>query len=411
MKKKTLAALAATVIALPAAILPLTNAFAADSNTASLAADMTVNDVVLKWNFNNFSNAWSMDAGRTTLYNYMSAGKSDGTEGTYHQEYGNVSVYFADGSTPTYATRNNYATNSTPGQYFTLSGGTADIKKDGSGTVTWTDDAVSVVYYGGMVPLWFENFKLTVNADRTAQLTGTIGGKTTGRGATTQTDLPTQDNVVFADFESVTLGQNGEIVATPKWSQVEAPANNSGNNVAAQNKEATNWGSWPASFVEYQYKTALSSYFYSSKNDESDNELKRPQAVTFTFPEAEAVPTVTTTEVTTQVSTEVSTEVSTSVSTEVSTSVSTTTVAAEPVTSTATATTTVAGAAVTTTATSTATETVTAEPEAPATTVRSGFSGAALTFWDSLIQFIKGGAHSFLSFWAMIFYPVIQLFK
>src|SRR5699024_2479046 len=84
--------------------------------------------------------------------NYLSAGVSDGTEDTYHAADGDAQiVYNIDGvqPAPTYAARAAYV--GAGEQQVVLSGGLADLKSDGSGTVEW-NCSWSVNFYGGLAP-------------------------------------------------------------------------------------------------------------------------------------------------------------------------------------------------------------------------------------------------------------------
>ncbi|MDO4909095.1 MAG: hypothetical protein Q3962_04490 [Corynebacterium sp.] len=381
MKKKTLALAAACAIAFPSIA---GYAFADSNNTTAVATDTAVSNVALKWDMSNFASNFVNHG----MMNLFVAGKFDGTQANYKATDGDVNVYLGDGTQPTWETRTSFATVNPAGQYFTIGNGSGALKSDGSAVISWPSaDTVTLSAYSGMVLVWMNDFKLTVNADHTASLTADLSGQSTGRDGGAPSATPAMDDAVIANFSDFTVGQNGTIEATPLWSQVKVPAAPQGARAAAQYTTDGDWGSWPADMVNFAYANGLSSYFYSSKA--GDSEEKRPHAVSFTIPQGKDAVILT--------ETATATQTETSVETATSTATTTTTAAAEPVTTTATA---------TATETATTTETV-----APTRAYGTGFGDSAKRFWDELLGFLRGGGSTLLSFFGMIFYPLVQLFK
>jgi hypothetical protein len=203
--------------------------------------------------------------------NYFSAGTSDGTEGTYSAQSGNVAIYNVNAAgtetLATYATRTEH-TEAGSKQLVRLSEGVGRIEADGSATVKWTG-SFSENFYGGLVPFTITDPTLTIAADGSGQLTGTIlGCKASMGGGACEPLAPA--SVTIADFAGVKANPEAVLTVTPAYAGVEVDTTGG----TAQNRSVEGWGAWPQSFVSYQIQTGLSSYWYSSGS--VTNDPKKP---------------------------------------------------------------------------------------------------------------------------------------
>ena len=219
--------------------------------------------------------------------NHLSAGVSDGSEASYQAEAGNVRIVHttADGArTPaSYATRAAFV--GTGGkQLLTLTGGTATVKPDGSAVVTW-QGAFSINMYGGLVPFTITNPTLTVTPDGTGTLTGDMSGYAGDmQNPTVKTPIDPVTGVTIATFTGVKLDTLNPFTVAPEYAgvRVDLPAE-----ATPQLQTGEHWGSWPQGFVDFQVKTGLSSYWYSSGS--SFDPKKAPNPFTIDFTKAEVV--------------------------------------------------------------------------------------------------------------------------
>ncbi len=219
--------------------------------------------------------------------NHLSAGVSDGSEASYQAEAGNVRITHttADGTrTPaSYATRAAFV--GTGGkQLLTLTGGTATVKPDGSAVVTW-QGAFSINMYGGLVPFTITNPTLTVTPDGTGTLTGDMSGYAGDmQNPTVKTPIDPVTGVTIATFTGAKLDTLNPFTVTPEYAgvRVNLPAE-----ATPQLQTGEHWGSWPQGFVDFQVKTGLSSYWYSSGS--SFDPKKAPNPITIDFTTAEVV--------------------------------------------------------------------------------------------------------------------------
>jgi len=214
--------------------------------------------------------------------NYLSAGESAGDQASYRATDGDVSVYQVSAAgqrtLATYGTRAAHVANG-GSQLVELSGGIADLHADGSAQITW-DGAFSANFYGGLVPFTITDPELTVATDGTAALIGDLSGYGSSQANPDEkVKLEPAADVVIATFARVELDPAGVLTVTPNYAGVEVtvPAGQ-----AAQNRSAAGWGAWPQSWVDYQFKTGLSSYWYSSGGQADAKKPALPITVDFT---------------------------------------------------------------------------------------------------------------------------------
>lgn len=248
---------------------------------------------------------------RTPAYtpSYYSAGVSEGNKATYKNTEGNVVIVFRpkDGSAEHATT---YETTwahlpikpSDPPtgdlQLVRLNNGLVDRDADGGGTIRW-NATWSINFYGGLVPFTITNPVLTWDAHGTGTLTGDLSGWGSSMdNPDVKFPLEPALGATIATFSNATIDQSGTFSATPDYAGVEVTTTD---DASPQLRTGDGWGSWPQSFVDFQFKTGLSSYWYSSGGAADAWKAPSPLTVSgltgFTItpavPEAPAAPTVT----------------------------------------------------------------------------------------------------------------------
>lgn len=256
-----LAAAALAIAAPPAAAAPIP------------AGGMAVEHASLDWIGNTLMQ--SPLYGR--FHNYFSAGVSDGSEASYRGSAGNATIYLEGSeSVATWATRESYGPRAGERQLVHLTDGSGRIEPDGAAEVEW-DATFSVNFYGGLAPFSIEDPTLTVAADGSGALTATLLGCASSQAEPDVcAPLPPATDVRVATFSGVEIDSMGEVAIDPDYSEVSInpPAG------AAPQVTTGEWGAWPQSLVDFQGETGLSSYWYSS-GDEDAKKPPLPVAVDF----------------------------------------------------------------------------------------------------------------------------------
>jgi len=249
-----------------------------------------ITNATFEWAVNNVSQGGSPAGG----CGFFVAGKSDGTDATYKTTDGNVYLYkrLASGSAAS-ITQANRCLPVAEGRInqrilFTAGHGTYN-ENTGAATVSWTGSA-TLNYYGGLVPFFLENPVLKVDAAGKGRITARVGGFTSSMdNPDVKVPLAAEENVVIADLTGVTV-VDGKIVITPDFKGVDyfplkkADDPESGRQAASaiipSAKAANpNWGSWPESFVDFQYRTGLSSYWHTSGLSADPNKPPLPLTI------------------------------------------------------------------------------------------------------------------------------------
>jgi hypothetical protein len=330
---------------------------------------VTLSDATLEWAFNGEMNAGAFDGS----CNHLSAGRTDGSQAMYAGTDGDVTIVkrAADG---TYSTISNWATrcldaNGTKvttsgaasaarlGLVIRLSGG--DGTHDpatGATTVQWSG-TFSANMYDELVPQWFSDPRLVIDAAGHATLSATVAGFASSlddpdvREAT-----PPIPGVVIARFDASAGGVPG-FTATPHYSGVTYESVDN-----PQVRGTATWGAWPNELIAAMDRTGTGAYWYSTGS--AADPRKAPSPITVSFGPMAAPSTTTTVPTTSTPTTTPSTTPNTTTTTTTATTTPTTTTA--PTAPTAPTTTTTAPAPTTTPTTTTAAPTTTTAPTIPA---------------------------------------------
>ncbi|MEU6347635.1 hypothetical protein ABZ883_42780, partial [Streptomyces sp. NPDC046977] len=184
---------------------------------------------------------------------------------------------------------------------FTEGTGTAN-PVTGKATIHW-DGAFTANAYAGMVTWYVEDPTLTIAEDGTGTLTATSGGMGSSRDNPGETEPVPPRQVTVATFDQIrldtTTGPDGGVQISPQFSGVDYFPLHDGvrsttSAITGSVKEAKpDWGSWPESFVDFQYETGLSSYWHTSGL--SDDPDKPPFDLSVLFdsaPDVKDVPVI-----------------------------------------------------------------------------------------------------------------------
>lgn len=247
------------------------------------AASTPVDDVTLTWSINNEVGGGAFFGG----CNFLSAGAAGNAgssrlwtqaDGFYQTQVGNVTVEKPDASgayaQPTWATKcqnpsgtavtsaNTNAGNFTQNRVV-FADGTGDVDlAAGTASVSWDGD-LTVVFYGGLTYWTASDPVLTVAADGTGTLTATASGYGADMVDTSTWVALTPQTITLATLHGVELTDGG-LTVTPDYLGVAIDAGTGTAQPAQTSGNAAYWGSFPQDFVDFQYLTGQSSYWYTS---------------------------------------------------------------------------------------------------------------------------------------------------
>lgn len=164
----------------------------------------------------------------------------------------------------------NGVTTSPLDQLMLLTGGDGTANPvTGEAHLAW-DGTVTLNAYGGLLPWHLTDPELDVAADGTGTLSVIAGGLGASWEDPDDTHAVPDRRVTIATFDEVTLTDHG-VEIDPDYAGVDYfPLQADGTRAtesaipAATKATTPGWGSWPASFVDFQYETGLSSYWHTS---------------------------------------------------------------------------------------------------------------------------------------------------
>lgn len=253
------------------AALTLAVAFGWASGMARTAgAEPTViTGATFEWSVNDEANTGAFNGD----CNFMSAGESDGSAGTYGATDGNATVLKRN-SDGAFVPISDYSTRCLDaegvkvtaggtrrlGQKVVYTGGTGTADPvTGEVSIQWTG-TFSNNFYGHLIPFWFADPLLTVAADGTGTVVATVGGYASDIDNPEVRELvDPMPGVVLATLSGVDSRNPNGFVVTPTFAGVQV----SGFEVP-QSRFYDGWGSWPLPFVAAMDRLGSAAYWYSS---------------------------------------------------------------------------------------------------------------------------------------------------
>ncbi|PJJ65490.1 LPXTG cell wall anchor domain-containing protein [Compostimonas suwonensis] len=263
-----------------------------------------ITEASFEWAINNQHQGGAQFGG----CDYFVAGKSDGTASSYLTRSGDVSILkrTADGSFVAVGEGNRclpLGEGGSNGQriLFTSGDGERD-PQTGAVEIQW-HGAATVNAYGGLVPWYVEDPKLTLDAQGDGTVVARVGGfRSSMADPNVKEPLPPTEGVVIATVSGADVSDDGGFTVTPVFRGVDYfPLNNpldpsSGRQttsaITADVKAGNpDWGSWPEPFVDFQYATGLSSYWHTSGGVADPKKPPLPFTVDYDFelPETDPV--------------------------------------------------------------------------------------------------------------------------
>jgi hypothetical protein len=225
---------------------------------------------------------------------YFTAGQTNGSAANYTSKAGNVSIVKTQaGGTSVRATSGTRCDKTGPdgtiGQRMLFEGGRGNVADDGAATVQWTGSA-TVNSYGGMVPWYIQDPELSVDSAGNGTITATVGGYSSSQDdPDVKEPLDPVAGVTIAQLKDVEVSEDG-FTATPVFQGVDYfPLNDPED--ASKGRSTTSaitdrvkeknpaWGAWPESFVDFQYRTGLSTYWHSSGAGADADKLPEPVSI------------------------------------------------------------------------------------------------------------------------------------
>nr|WP_153303503.1 hypothetical protein [Plantibacter flavus] len=260
-----------------------------------------VDDAILRWGFSNEANNGAFFGG----CNFLTAGHVPDVgsgaiidESRYRAQDGPVRIEKPNAGgayeLASFATRcldrsgstvdSNVTSAFTDSQLVIVGGsGTVDPSTN-SGTISWTGD-FSVAFYGGLTYWNGSNPTLTV-VDGVGTLTATASGFGTDMADQTKwTPIPPRE-IELATLTGVTMRSDGFTVS-PDYLGVDIAQ---GDQVAKTAANASYWGSFPQSFIDFQQLTGQFSYWFTSGGRQDPGKVALPLTVGFDASTFVAVP-------------------------------------------------------------------------------------------------------------------------
>ena len=266
------------------------------------AAPQQLTGATLEWSVNDESNTGAFNG----QCNFMSAGESDGTSTTYRSTDANATVLKAT-STGGHAPVADYSSRCRDANGVTVTaGGTARLGQkvrytNGTGTVdpvtgevmiAW-DGTFSVNFYGQLVPFWFSDPVLRVDADGRGTVTATIGGYASSLDNPDVRELiQPVPGVVIANLSGVASAGSSGFVVTPDYLGVQVD-----DTATPQIRAFPGWGSWPVGLVQVMERLGIGSYWYTAGGSADGRKPPAPMTVLYgpgSDPTTSTTPTSTT---------------------------------------------------------------------------------------------------------------------
>ena len=243
----------------------------------------TVEGASLEWALSEELNTGAFDGS----CNHLSAGRTDGSAAAYTGTDGDVTVLkrTAGGSdvvVSDWASRclDASGTRVTAGGSarldlrVRLTGGDGTHDPDsGATTVRWSG-TISANLYDELVPTWFSDLTLSIDAAGSGTLSATVAGYASSlENPDVRQEVPPIPGVVIARFRTTGTGP-GPMTVTPEYLGVRYEST-----AAPQVRTTPSWGAWPPAMVAAMERTGTAAYWYSTGS--SSDTRKVPAPITF----------------------------------------------------------------------------------------------------------------------------------
>ncbi|MBT1177329.1 hypothetical protein JS532_07080 [Bifidobacterium callimiconis] len=274
-----------------------------DSNGGGNAT-VTYSNVTLRWGMNDETNSASYYGD----CNFLSAGKAGNTgsakvwtKDLYKAVDGNVSIekpnssgqwvraswdsrcLTRSGDGVTMGKRADGRSINTESQVV-IANGSGVMAADGSVTISWKG-SWTVAYYGGMTYWSVTDPTLTLDANGNGALTATASGYGSSMTDSGKWVTLSSRTIHVADITGVNLSQAESahgFTVTPNYLGVAVTASGDhGGQAAKDDGNASYWGSFPQSFVDFQMETGQSAYWYTAGGARDFAKVTLPMSVQF----------------------------------------------------------------------------------------------------------------------------------
>lgn len=240
----------------------------------------TIADAQFRWGLNAEAGAGAYAGG----CNFLSAGRAGDTgrggvvwtegHGFYRASSGDVRIEKPSASgeydLATFASRcldvagntvSAASVTSTSGNQVVIDGGTGVLADDGSLQISWTG-SFTVVFYGGMSYWSASDPVLTLDASGNGRVTATASGYGASMQDLSRWEALPEREIVLAEVRGVeTDADAGGFLTDPLYVGVQVSGVGQ---VARDSVNTAYWGSFPASFVEYQKLTGQAGYWLTT---------------------------------------------------------------------------------------------------------------------------------------------------
>jgi len=219
--------------------------------------------------------------------NHLSAGRTDGSAAAYTGTDGDVTVLkrtaggsdvvvsdWASRCLDASGTRVTAGGSARLGLRVRLTGGDGTHDPDsGATTVRWSG-TISANLYDELVPTWFSDLTLSIDAAGSGTLSATVAGYASSlENPDVRQEVPPIPGVVIARFRTTGTGP-GPMTVTPEYLGVRYEST-----AAPQVRTTPSWGAWPPAMVAAMERTGTAAYWYSTGS--SSDTRKVPAPITF----------------------------------------------------------------------------------------------------------------------------------
>ncbi|TQJ30515.1 hypothetical protein [Microbacterium sp. SLBN-146] len=238
-----------------------------------------IDDAQFRWGLNAESGAGAYAGG----CNFLSAGRAGDTgrggvvwteqHGLYRSVAGDVRIekpnFAGEYDLATWANRcldpagnavSAASVTSTSGNQVVIDGGRGVRADDGSIEIRWSG-AFTVVFYGGMTYWSASDPVLTLDARGNGRVTATASGFGASMEDLSKWEALPERQIVLAEVRGAATGSSGGFATEPLYIGVEVSGVGQ---VARDAANSAYWGSFPASFVEYQKLTGQAGYWVTT---------------------------------------------------------------------------------------------------------------------------------------------------